>query len=446
MQDFIDRWYLNDWTLWLLLGVAVCLLYLARPHAHRLIRAVAGLAANLFLLCGHVVGGWSAYVEAGYRRQLVEVRAEEIEAGLAREQKQVGARLGAELAGYPELHRRLLDELFALEQDYRAGALEPTDARMIEGTPSRPAVIVAWRARRESRDRMAAMARIVRRLGPIQQLLEQLQDVDLRAQATARRIEGQLAEYRVILLGPERRDAGFGTSSLQRFLVGLLFGAVAIGGAGLNFFLIERPMAEMVGEAYEVAGMSLPRAAAIVMIMLEATAGIALMEFWGVTRLVSFLDRLEPGKRTILTVVSLVLLLSLACIEAGLALVREDIIRAGEATLTQLQGTGAASVPSRPSLLPQIVQATLGFVIPFLLALIAIPLELLLTYGTALLSLLLALLLSALALVLRFGHRLFRGAATILIALYDLVIFLPLAVERGVHLARRKPSPLGAAE
>jgi hypothetical protein len=449
-------------------------LYLARPHAHRLIRALCGLFAGLFLVGGHALGRWGLHIDDGYRRQLMDIRAEEIEQVLLREEKQLTARLGAELAGYPELHRRLVDDLFALEQDYRASTLMPPASGPLlvgqselgfaqpassglhlsapEETPTglvqeRSARLMAdWRARRSSRERMTAMARIVRRLGPIQQLLERLQDVDLRAQGASRRIEAALEDYRALLLGPERRQITLGVSSLQRFLVGLLFGVVAIGGAALNFFLIERPMAEMVGEAYEIAGMSLPRAAALVMIMLEATAGIALMEFWGITRLVSFVDRIEPWKRTVLTIASFMLLLSLACIEAGLALVREDIIRASEATLQQLQGT-AATVPAAaaPALLPMIVQATLGFIIPFLLALIAIPLELLLTYGTALLAWLTGALLTVVGLVLRFGHRLLRGLSTILVALYDVLIFLPLAVERLVALLRR-PRALGPAE
>jgi hypothetical protein len=73
--------------------------------------------------------------------------------------------------------------------------------------------------------------------------------------------------------------------------------------------------------------------------------------------------------------------------------------------------------------------------------LIAIPLELLLTYGTALLTLLLAAILAVASLVLRFVHRLARGVSSMLIALYDLVIFLPLAVERGVLALRRRNAP-----
>jgi hypothetical protein len=441
MRQLLTDWGLDDWSLWLVIAVAVVVLYIARPAAHRLLRAGFRFLADLFLIGGHAVAGWSAFIARRCREQLIEHRAEEIQSTIERERRQLGTRLGAELAGYPELHRRLVEELVALEEDFRASAMQPAGTALIGPNGEQMPQPLDWRARRLARDRVARLSRIVRRLGPIQTLLERLQNIDSRAQNAARRIEAAIGEYHALLLSPERRSAGVGISSLQRFLVGLLFGFVAIGGAFLNFFLIERPMAEMVGENYEVAGLPLPQAAALVMIMLEATAGIALMEFWGVTRLVPFVDRLEPHKRTILTIASLVFLFALASIEAGLALVREDIIRATAATVQQIQGGPA---PPPPSLLPQIVQATLGFVIPFLLALIAVPLELLLTYGTVLGGFLVSAALALVAVALRLIHRVLRGLEGVLIALYDLVIFLPLGIEH--LLARRRRPALGAAE
>lgn len=442
MPRFVTDWGLDDWRLWLVVAAVVVVLYIARPAAHRFLRTAFRFFADLFLVGGHAVAGWSAFIAGRCREQLIEHRADEIEATIERERRQIGTRLGAELAGYPELHRRLVEELVALEDDFRQSAMQPAGPALIgPNGESLPAPPLDWRARRLARERMAKLSRIVRRLGPIQTLLERLQNIDRRAQHAAQRIEASLQEYHALLLSPERRATGVGISSLQRFLVGLLFGFVAIGGAFLNFFLIERPMAEMVGESYEVAGLPLPQAAALVMIMLEATAGIALMEFWGVTRLVPFVDRLEPHKRTILTIASLVFLFALASIEAGLALVREDIIRATAVTEQIIQGGPA---PPPPSMLPQIVQATLGFVIPFLLALIAVPLELLLTYGTVLGGFLVSAALAVVALALRLMHRVLRGLEAMLIALYDLVIFLPLGIEHLV--ARRRRPALGAAE
>jgi hypothetical protein len=446
MRQLLTDWGLDDWSLWLTVAVAVVVLYIARPAAHRLLRAGFRFLADLFLIGGHAVAGWSAFIARRCREQLIEHRAEEIESTIERERRQLGTRLGAELAGYPELHRRLVEELVALEDDFRASAMQPAGTALIGPNGEQLQQPLDWRARRLARDRVARLSRIVRRLGPIQTLLERLQNIDSRAQNAARRIETAIGEYHALLLSPERRAAGVGISSLQRFLVGLLFGFVAIGGAFLNFFLIERPMAEMVGENYEVAGLPLPQAAALVMIMLEASAGIALMEFWGVTRLVPFIDRLEPYKRTILTIACFVFLLALASIEAGLALVREDIIRASEATVQQIQGN--TTPVAGPSLLPQIVQATLGFVIPFLLALIAVPLELLLTYGTILGGFVVSAALAVVAVVLRLAHRLLRGLEAVLIALYDLVIFLPLGIEQLVARwqARSGRTALGPAE
>jgi hypothetical protein len=72
----------------------------------------------------------------------------------------------------------------------------------------------------------------------------------------------------------------------------------------------------------------------------------------------------------------------------------------------------------------------LGFILPFALAFIAIPLESLIHSARAVGGVLLAGVVSTLALTLRVAANIARRMSRVLITLYDVVIVLPLLAER----------------
>jgi len=79
----------------------------------------------------------------------------------------------------------------------------------------------------------------------------------------------------------------------------------------------------------------------------------------------------------------------------------------------------------------------LGFILPFALAFIAIPLESLIHSARTVGGVLLMALVRALALVLRVAGQAVRQASRVLIRLYDVAIVLPLLAERLVKGPRR---------
>jgi hypothetical protein len=94
--------------------------------------------------------------------------------------------------------------------------------------------------------------------------------------------------------------------------------------------------------------------------------------------------------------------------------------------------------------IPTAGQMLLGFILPFALAFIAIPLESLIHSTRTVGGVLLAALVGSLGFVLRVLANVARRMARVLITLYDVVIVLPLLVEhlvKGGIAARR-----GAAE
>ncbi len=78
----------------------------------------------------------------------------------------------------------------------------------------------------------------------------------------------------------------------------------------------------------------------------------------------------------------------------------------------------------------------LGFTLPFALAFVAIPLETFINSGRTVLGAGLELALRSLAFVLRFTANLAKETGRIMIMLYDVVIFAPLAIERWVESYR----------
>ena len=82
----------------------------------------------------------------------------------------------------------------------------------------------------------------------------------------------------------------------------------------------------------------------------------------------------------------------------------------------------------------------LGFILPFALAFIAIPLESLIHAARTVGGVLLAAAVRTLAFVLRIAGNIVKNASRVLVRLYDVAIVLPLLAERLVKGSRRSPS------
>jgi len=131
---------------------------------------------------------------------------------------------------------------------------------------------------------------------------------------------------------------------------------------------------------------------------------------------------------------SLTILLVLAGVEVALAVMR-DMIIAADVALKQQLGAAAGVVQAEASWvtrIPTFGQMILGFTLPFALAFVAIPLEYFINSGRTVVGAGLEMMLRGLAFVLRFAANLIRGAGKLAIMLYDVFIFVPLAIERWV--------------
>src|SRR5258706_492829 len=249
----------------------------------------------------------------------------------------------------------------------------------------------------------------------------------------ATQIDAQMAKYEAIVKKSEKVEHQLTISSLTQFAIATLVLAIACGGALINYKLIALPMSEMVGAGdYLTASLRTSDVAALVIIFVEATMGLFLMETLRITHLFPRIHNLSDQMRGRMMFAAATLLVTLAGIEAALALMRDMLIADKAALLQSLAPTAQQHLPNDGWLarIPTAGQMLLGFILPFALAFIAIPLESFIASIRTVGGSVLVLLARAAAFVLRLAGNLIRNFARVLVTLYDVVIVVPLLVER----------------
>ncbi|MEM6729972.1 MAG: hypothetical protein AAF658_00360 [Myxococcota bacterium] len=251
-----------------------------------------------------------------------------------------------------------------------------------------------------------------------------------RALETTNRIDGLMDRYEKL----RRSDAAITRTVLidhvRLFVISAVVTAVAVGGALVNFHLIAVPMAELVPTSAQIAGTPVPLVAALVIVLMEAAAGIFVLEALGVTEMLPRVGQLSRGKRRLVFITALFALIALAGVEASLAVLRENIVESNVALERSL--LGAETRADGLSSIPMVGQAVLGFMLPFLLAMVAIPLETLVQSGRYVLTAALAGVLHALANSARLVRTVVDGVAAMSHALFDLTIGIPLLIFRAI--------------
>jgi hypothetical protein len=196
-------------------------------------------------------------------------------------------------------------------------------------------------------------------------------------------------------------------------------------------------MSEMVGAAdYITASLRTSEVAALVIILVEASMGLFLMESLRMTHLFPRIAELNERTRRRMIWISLVLLVTLAGIEAALALMRDMLIADKQALVQSLAASQPVVTEGWLGRIPTAGQMILGFILPFALAFVAIPLESFIHSARTVSGVVLVNLVRALAFTLRVLGNLARHASRILLHFYDLVVVLPLMIEHMVKSMR----------
>src|SRR5437667_2410120 len=121
----------------------------------------------------------------------------------------------------------------------------------------------------------------------------------------------------------------------------------------------------------------------------------------------------------------------LACIEASLAILREQIVESSTALKASLAGVREHPVArTATSRIPVIGQAVLGFILPWILAMVAVPLETMISTGGHIVLCVVAGLLHVGGMLARFLGHAMRYALEAVRHLFDIYIIIPLQVQK----------------
>ena len=455
----------------LLAVLAMAVLYLARGSAHHVLLTVCQALRDILNLAVQAITATEKKLVERNHEVLLAAGREAKERVVEREFVRIGDSVHRDLSGYPGLQRALSDAIVHIEEDHQKAAEvppEPTawvkavevvaklDRQELSVGPllsdiHASLVKAQAAALKEYRDSSAKRHSLLQRMMPhwrrVQHTMDRVgKSVDSLLERS-RSIDRHLAEYREILQGTDHSIQVLSSSSLVQFFVSALVLCVAVGGATINFSLIARPMAEMVGGTAFIGNFRMADIAALVIIMVEISMGLFLMESMRITRLFPVIGALPDKLRVRMMAVTFTILLMLASVEAGLAYMREVLMQDELATAAILRG-GATTTQSPFMWITTAAQMGMGFTLPFALVFVAIPLETFVQSLRTVLGLIGIGFLRLLRLILQLLGSAFVHAGTALVKIYDIPIFMPLFIEhlwRGPN-AKRSVFGKGKAE
>src|SRR4051794_13361778 len=445
-------------------------LYAARHPMHKALREVGRLLGGAFRVSARWCRGMSAKVAQRDHEMIVEMGKGDVQAKVGREFHRIEGAYAKELARYPDLHRKLDDVLTKIDADFQETAtaapaapgwsdavtavtkMPPTGDRVVTKLLEeihKSAVAGEKKALQEFRDATAKKHKILGSMAPAWKELKKLA-VDVGAAVTGalestKRIDGYMAQFEKVRAADAKAIRALGWNATQLFVVSVLVMAVAMGGAFVNFNLIALPMSELVPSGSRIGGMPVSTVAALVIVLMEVAAGVFAMEMLGITSFFPKLELLPKSRRRIILTVAVGGLLMLACIEASLAVLREQIVDSSNALKASLAGAPATVTETASSHIPVIGQAVLGFILPWILAMVAVPLETMISTGGHIVLSAVTFLLYGAGMVCRLGGHGMRYLCEAARHLYDVYIVIPLQIERMFGNGASEPSARAAA-
>lgn len=428
-------------------------LWAARTHAHRAIRSFGQVLHSAMRLTAAAIMRAEKRLLERNREVLLSQGREAAERIVEREFDRIDATVRKDLAEYPSLHRQLSEEITKIDEDYKESTEVPPEppawVKAVEAVAKIPAtkgdpmvgnvledihqslVKANTRALEEYRKASHKRHQLLNNMMPHWRNVKQiLTKVDKNVNSLLQRsvtIDRHMDEYENIQKRSNRAMEMLSSSSITQFFISSFVLIIAIGGAMINFNLIALPMSEMVGAKSEIIGMPTSDVAALVIILVEIAMGIFLMESLRITRLFPIIGALPDKVRVRMIWITFTILFVLASVEAGLAYMREWLVEMKQASM--LAG-GEEALEGGYLWITTAAQMGLGFMLPFALVFVAIPLESFVHSLRTVLGIIGVALLRSLAWFLRFLGNIARYAARMLENVYDLLIFAPLLIER----------------
>ncbi len=434
------------------LPLIILSMYLARKPFHRTIAAFGRVIYNAMRLASASVKLAEKRLQIRNREVLMSAGLELAERKVEGEFDRLGAVLQRDLEGYPQIQRKISEDLQKLEEDYHncteipqtlpdwvkvidaIANIKPTGDRMvvnmleeIHRTLDEQHKSAVERHRRDVSKRHNLLSRMMPTWRSMQKTLAGVQKAMTNLNQRARKIDRYMDAYEKIRNQDDMAERQLSSSSLTQFFISGLVLAIAVIGAIINFNLVALPMSEMVGGANYIGAFKASDVAGMFIVCLEIVLGVFLMDALRITRLFSIIGSMEDRKRKTIFWVIFGFLMILAGVESSLAFMRDRIAADMEALRQSLAGVEASAVAT--SNIPTIGQMIMGFILPFILTFVAIPFESFVSSARTVLGLVASWSLRVLAFALRFSGNLGYYITRIAINIYDLVIFPALWLE-----------------
>jgi len=429
-------------------------LFLAREPVHKVIHALSDATAGGLRKLAEWTKNAAQAMREKDRKVLLESGVAKIQGEILQEFSKIDMANTKSLAGYPKLQLRLDDNISQIERDYKeCGQVTPeapgwseviesigraqgsTSDRIIENMLSeihKSAVDGEKKALSEFRDVAAKRHKILGSMAPVWKRVEKLgKDINSQVEKVmenGRNIEKYMARYEKISAAePESIDM-LSSKVTKLFIISLIVICVGLVGAFINFNLIALPMSELVPAGVRVAGMAVSEVSALVIVALELVLGIFMFEAIGVTHTFPQIANMTRGKRKIILFGCLFGLLFLSSVEASLAILRENLAAAKSALDISLAGESATVTDNINSQITLIGQALLGFVLPWILAVIAIPLEMFIEASQHAFAKIYTIFITLLCHLANAIAYLIEGFFKILAHLFDIYIIIPVQI------------------
>ncbi len=469
---------MSDWHSWLfwpdnvalsilaLATLVMLFLYAARQPMHGVIHSLC----HLITQSARLLSRWLFISAEPLRLRNQSVLLAHGQEGAAqiieREFERVGAIIRRDLHEFPALQRKLMEEVTRIEEDYRrCGEVPPPPPEWVSALESVSQIksggdiprklledinksihkihdktLSEYRRSYEERHKILKAAQPAWR--SVEKLVDEMDKKLSTLQGNAQQIDNHMSNYEGMREKDDKTEHALTMSAFVQFAISGLVMVIALGGAFINYKLIALPMSEMVGASdYITNSLKTSDVAALVIILMEASMGLFLLESLRITQLFPRIASMDDRMRRRLMIASLIFLIILAGIESSLALMRDMLIADKAALMRDLATNAVAMDDSWFTRIPMAGQMIRGFVLPFALAFVAIPLESTVHALRTVVGVLLVQSMRGLGFLVRFTGVMFKRLAKVLELLYDIPIVIPIMIERWVLSLRTGEAP-----
>lgn len=444
-------------VVWLVIAITV--FYLGRKQAHQVFKSTGRAINSTMRLWGFTLSKLEKQLSERNREILLASGAQAAEKAIEREFTRISNIVARDLSQYPGLHRQIAESIEKIEDDYQKSAeaapLPPAWGDVVEtiaGLPTSgdPTVVKILnnikKAVEESHKQTlgaykkasATSHKLLSGMQPhwrnIDAKLDQVNEKIKGLDECSKSIDNQIQNYSDIVAGKDAAVSSLGSSALTQFFISGLVLVIATLGGLINFQLIAMPMSEMVGGSSYIGSMKTSDIAALVIILIEIAMGLFLFESLRITNLFPIISSMDDRMRRRMMVVTFVILTILATIEASLAYMRDLLALDREALQQSLISAGATTgaVEAHFRWIPSMGQMVMGFILPFALAFIAIPLESFIHSLRIVLGLIGIGLLRSLRVVVRMFGGFAYHLSKMMVYLFDLFIMIPVSIEQMI--------------